>query len=143
MSDPFDLQRFVDAQNPVWDTVLAELAAGRKRGHWIWYVYPQLRGLGMSHKSDYYGITGLDEAQAYLDHTVLGPRLKDSLWRLLAHTDKSAFEILGVLDMWKLRSCLTLFEQADPTSPVFPLAISQFFSGNRDSSTQHLLRSLA
>ena len=142
-TDPFLLQRFVDAQNPHWETVLAELTAGRKRSHWIWFVFPQLRGLGMSEKSNYYGISCLDEARSYLAHPVLGGRLKDCIWRVLAHTDKSAFEIFGFLDQWKFNSCMTLFEQAAVTTPVFPLAINQFFAGGRDAKSLQMLRSMA
>lgn len=143
MSDPHRLQRFVDAQNPLSETVVAELIEGHKRSHWMWFFFPQLRGLGSSPKSQYYGITGLDEARAYLRHPVLGPRLRACTRLTIGHTAASAVDLFGTIDMWKFQSCMTLFEQAAPTDPLFPLALTQFYGGERDARTLDMLQALA
>ncbi len=139
-TDPFNLQRFVNAQDPVWDTVLAELAAGRKRGRWIPFVFPQLRVQVDSEQPDHYGISSLEEARDYLAHPLLGARLKECTWQVLTHKDKSAFEIFGFFDQWKFQSSMTLFERAAEITPVFPLAIHQFFGGGRDFGLLDTLR---
>lgn len=137
------LQRFIDAQAPVIDAALSELRAGRKRGHWMWFVFPQLRGLGQSDTARRYGIADLSEARAYLQHPVLGARLRDAATSLLLlHDDQSAHDILGSPDDLKLRSSMTLFELADAGSPaptVFAEVLRRFYSDVRDDMTLQLL----
>lgn len=135
MHADFDLQRFVEAQNPVYDQVMEELQAGRKRSHWMWYVFPQLDGLGHSAMAERYALAGVDEARAYLAHPLLGPRLQACVTALLRHSDKSAREVLGSPDHLKLRSCLTLFARAAPENPLFQLALVQFYDGEPDALT--------
>jgi uncharacterized protein (DUF1810 family) len=139
MDDPFDLQRFVDAQERVYGDALAELRAGRKESHWIWFVLPQLRGLGRSANAEYYGLGGLAEARAYLAHPVLGPRLRETIDVLLDHADLPASLILGPPDDMKFRSCLTLFARADPAEARFQRALEAFFGGRPDGATLRLL----
>lgn len=140
MHADFDLQRFVEAQNPVYDQVMQELQAGRKRSHWMWYVFPQLDGLGHSAMAERYALAGIDEARAYLAHPLLGPRLQACVTALLQHHDKSAREMLGSPDHLKLRSCLTLFAQAAPGNPLFQLALVQFYDGEPDALTLAMLQ---
>ena len=139
MSDPYDLQRFVDAQEPVYDDVLAELAAGRKRSHWMWFVFPQLRGLGHSAMAEHYGLASLDEARAYASHPLLGARLRRSVELLLAAPGSDAEAILGSIDALKLRSCLTLFALAAPDEALFGRALERFHAGVSDPGTLRLL----
>ncbi|AGA72818.1 DUF1810 domain-containing protein [Pseudomonas plecoglossicida] len=139
MHADFDLQRFVEAQNPVYDQVMQELQAGRKRSHWMWYVFPQLDGLGHSAMAERYALAGIDEARAYLAHPLLGPRLQACVTALLQHHDKSAREMLCSPDYLKLRSCLTLFAQAAPGNPLFQLALVQFYDGEPDAMTLAML----
>lgn len=112
MDDPFDLQRFVDAQSLVYETVLCELRAGRKTTHWIWFIFPQAKGLGKSAMSERYAIGSIEEARAYLAHPVLGPRLRDCTDLVLGHTDRDLEEIFGELDAKKFRSSMELFAEA-------------------------------
>ncbi|WP_407315955.1 DUF1810 domain-containing protein [Pseudomonas sp. nanlin1] len=142
MNDPFNLSRFVDAQRPVFSRVMDELHAGRKTSHWMWFVFPQLKGLGMSETAMRFGITDSLEAQAYLEHPVLGPRLVECVQALLKHGDSSALQILGSPDDLKLRSCLTLFNDVQPLLPLFQRALDQFFGGRQDDRTIQLLRGL-
>jgi uncharacterized protein (DUF1810 family) len=135
MDDPFDLQRFVAAQAPVIDDVRDELRAGRKRSHWMWFVFPQLRGLGVSSTAEFYGLASLDEARAYLAHPVLGPRLRECCALMLGVPAKGAHEILGSPDDLKFRSCLTLFALAAPDEAVFRQALERFYDGQPDSRT--------
>ena len=114
MSDPFNLQRFVDAQAPVYAAVVRELAAGEKRSHWMWFVFPQIAGLGFSPTSVFYAIGSLDEAKAYLAHPVLGPRLLDCARLVLASQGRTARQIFGAVDETKFRSSMTLFARAAP-----------------------------
>jgi uncharacterized protein (DUF1810 family) len=137
-SDPFDLQRFVDAQRPVWDDVRAELGAGRKRTHWMWFVFPQLRGLGRSDTARFYGIREADEARAYLAHPVLGPRLVECCTSLMQVPGASAQDVFGAVDAVKLRSCLTLFEAVGGAA-VFGECLVRYFGGERDPMTLQLL----
>ena len=137
--DEFNLDRFVQAQEHAYASALAELRAGRKRSHWIWYVFPQLRGLGVSAMSENYGISGLAEARAYLAHPVLGPRLVECVEAMLAHAGTAAQTILGEVDALKFRSCLTLFAAADPVDPMFVQALQTFFGGQPDPRTGSLL----
>jgi uncharacterized protein (DUF1810 family) len=134
-SADFDLDRFVDAQAAWFATALKELRAGRKRTHWIWFVFPQLAGLGMSETSQRYGVSGLAEARAYLAHPVLGPRLREAVEAMLGHRNASAQSILGDLDAMKFRSCLTLFSRAAPTEPAFVDALARFFPDGPDPRT--------
>lgn len=137
--DPFDLRRFVEAQTGTYATALAELRRGRKSGHWIWFVLPQLRGLGHSAMSERYGISGLAEARAYLAHPVLGPRLHECVAAMLAHRGQFAGAILGGIDALKFRSCLTLFHRAAPEDVAFSDALDCFYQGNPDPRTEAML----
>ena len=138
-SDPFDLERFVAAQSGDYGQALSELRRGRKVGHWIWYILPQMRGLGMSSMSSRYGIGSLDEARAYLAHPVLGPRLRECVEAVAVHKGLSATAIFGSLDAMKFRSCLTLFAEADGQPSIFIRALGQFFDHQRDPRTLQLL----
>lgn len=134
-SDPFRLQRFVDAQAPVWDAVKAELLAGRKQTHWMWFVFPQLASLGRSATAQFYGIAGAGEARAYLEHPVLGARLLECCELLLQLRHRSAAEVFGNVDAMKLRSCLTLFEAVAAEPRVFAECLEACFDGRRDPLT--------
>lgn len=133
-----NLQRFLDAQNPVYDQALQELKAGKKQSHWIWFVFPQHRGLGSSQKAQFYGIECLDEARAFQKHPVLGRRLHECTTAVLRHTQQSASQILGAPDDLKFFSCMTLFNEAAPQEMVFRLALQAFFNGSRDPETLRL-----
>ena len=139
--DPHDLRRFVAAQDAgaVYESALAELRAGRKRGHWIWFVFPQLIGLGHSATSRHFAIASLSEARAYLLHPVLGPRLGASTEALLAHPSVPASQLLGGIDALKLRSSMTLFARADPAQELFTRVLEVFFGGQPDPATERLL----
>ena len=133
------LARFVAAQSGVYDLALAELRAGAKRTHWMWFVMPQLRGLGHSMMADRYGLEGLDEARAYLAHPVLGTRLRECVSALLSHAgQRTAAEVMGVVDAIKLQSSLTLFEKAGG-GPLFGRALEAFYGGERDRRTLGLV----
>ena len=138
MNDPFALQRFVDAQQGVYAQVCAELAAGRKRSHWMWFVFPQLRGLGHSAMAQHFGIASGDEARAYWAHPLLGPRLKQCTGLVLAVAGRSAHEIFGPPDDLKFRSCMTLFAAATGEA-VFRQALAKYFDGQDDEQTLRLL----
>ena len=139
MEDPYQLERFVAAQQGAYDQAVAELRRGRKTGHWIWYVFPQIAGLGMSPTSQRYAIGSLDEARAYLEHPVLGPRLIEAASALLGNTESTAEQILGELDAMKVRSSMTLFQQAEPDEPVFRRVLDRFFEGLPDAETMRRL----
>jgi len=139
MSDPFDLSRFMTAQQSVMAQLRRELEAGRKESHWMWFVFPQLRGLGRSEMAHHYGIGSLDEARAYAAHPVLGPRLVECTGLVLAVRGRSAREILGSPDDLKFRSCMTLFARAAPEQTVFREALDRFFGGAPDPATLTLL----
>ncbi len=126
-NDPFDLQRFVDAQDPVYNRVLGELHRGRKTTHWMWYVFPQLRGLGQSPMSERYGVSSEEEARAYLRHPVLGPRLRECVSIVNGIEGHSAHDIFGYPDDLKFRSCLSLFSAAVPDDEVFSTALQKYF----------------
>ena len=134
-SSDFDLDRFVDAQAGCYATALGELHAGRKRTHWIWFVFPQVAGLGMSAASRRYGLSGLAEARAYLAHPVLGPRLHEAVHAMLQHAGASAAAVLGDLDAMKFRSCLTLFALAAADDEAFTHALTRFFPQGPDADT--------
>ena len=140
MTDPFDLQRFVAAQEPVFDTVLSELRAGRKRTHWMWFIFPQLRGLGRSSMAEYYGISSLAEARAYLAHPILGPRLDLCIRAVLESKAVSLHAIFGSPDDMKFRSCATLFALAseEDNSP-FQGALDLWCDGQPDERTLALI----
>lgn len=138
-SDAFHLQRFLDAQAPVFETVLAELQAGRKRSHWMWFIFPQLRGLGHSPTAQFYAIGSLDEARAYHAHPLLGARLALCTETVLKSRARSLNELLGSPDDLKFRSCMTLFEIAVPTVPLFAEALDRWCAGERDERTRELL----
>lgn len=137
--DAFSLGRFIEAQGRSYETALSELRAGEKRSHWIWYVFPQLRGLGHSDNAQYYGITSLDEARAYLADPILGKRLHECVDALLKLKDTSAETVLGHVDALKLRSSLTLFRIASPGDNAFVNALDQYFGGKLDPHTITLL----
>ncbi|MGP4054673.1 DUF1810 domain-containing protein [Mycobacterium sp. 4D054] len=136
--DPFDLERFVTAQQRVYPAVLAELRAGSKRSHWIWFIFPQLRGLGRSATAQRYGISSLEEAGAYLSHPVLGPRLRECATLLMTHQGRSATTILGHPDDLKVRSSMTLFARAGGDG-VFRTVLDAFYDGHEDPATLELL----
>ena len=138
--DEFQLTRFLEAQQTSYATALEEIKAGKKRTHWIWYVFPQLKGLGTSSMSQKFGVSSLTEARRYLAHTVLGARLRESTEALLTHSGKGAEAVLGELDASKARSCLTLFSQADPTAQWLNTANDRLYCGHRDQKTLELLR---
>jgi uncharacterized protein (DUF1810 family) len=142
MSDPFDLQRFVDAQDSAgtYDQALAELRAGAKRSHWMWFVLPQVEGLGRSPMAQRYAVSGLDEARAYLAHPVLGPRLVECARALTDLDGRSAEQVFGSVDAMKLRSSMTLFAAAAPDEPVFGEVLDRFFAGDSDDATTARLR---
>jgi uncharacterized protein (DUF1810 family) len=139
VADDFDLERFVSAQDGVFDGALAELRAGRKTGHWIWFVFPQVAGLGRSEMSRIYSIGSLAEARAYLAHPVLGPRLRASAAAVLATHGRSAGEMLGSIDAVKLRSSMTLFLRAAPDEPAFQAVLDRFYDGRPDAATDAIL----
>lgn len=141
MSDPHGLDRFVAAQNQAdtFATAVAELRAGAKRGHWMWFVFPQIAGLGRSAAAQQFAISSLGEARAYLGHPVLGPRLTGSAQVLTGVAGRSAEQIFGGLDAQKLRSSMTLFHRADPAEPVFTQVLGQYFDGQPDPATDRML----
>jgi len=139
VSDPYDLQRFIDAQDGVYETALAELRAGSKQSHWMWFIFPQLRGLGLSPTARLYGLVSLDEARAYLQHPLLGARLHQCVEALAPWANRgSAEEIFGPIDAMKLRSSLTLFDKIEPNGP-FDDGLTAFFNGVPDERTLALL----
>lgn len=138
-ADPYDLRRFVVAQDPVYAQVCAELAAGAKTSHWMWFVFPQLKGLGRSATARHYGIASLDEARAYAAHPLLGARLRQCGALLREVPGRSARQIFGPVDAMKLGSCLTLFERAAPQEPLFAQLLERYCDGQRDAATLALL----
>ena len=137
-ADPHDLQRFVDAQQDFHQQALAEIRAGRKQSHWMWFVFPQCQGLGFSATSRRFAISGIAEARAYLDHPVLGPRLVECCEAVLA-SGQSARELFGYPDDMKLQSCATLFAAAAPEQPVFQRVLTDQYAGQRDERTLEFL----
>jgi uncharacterized protein (DUF1810 family) len=140
MTGPFNLQRFVDAQSSEYEAVLAELRAGRKHSHWIWFIFPQLKGLGRSPTSEFYGIASLDEARAYLQHRTLGPRLLECTALVNQIEDRPIDEIFGFPDNLKFRSSMTLFARAAQDNAIFTSALEKYFSGQQDTRTIDLLQ---
>ncbi len=136
----FDLGRFVAAQEPVYAGALEELRRGRKTGHWIWFILPQIAGLGQSETSRHYAIASLEEARAYLDHPVLGARLRECAGAMLSVTARSAVEIFGSLDAMKVRSSMTLFLRAAPDEAIFAEVLARYYESAPDPATDALLR---
>jgi len=138
--DPYRLQRFIDAQEPVFSRVLAELAQGRKYGHWIWFIFPQMKGLGRSSTSEFFGVSSLGGARAYLQHPLLAPRLIKCTELVNAVEGRDAEEIFGDIDAMKFRSSMTLFAYADPDNRIFSAALAKYFAGEFDSRTTACLQ---
>jgi uncharacterized protein (DUF1810 family) len=143
-SDPYRLARFVDAQNrdATFERAVRELRSGRKTSHWMWFVFPQVAGLGFSTMSREYAISSLAEARAYLEHPVLGPRLIECARVVASSNERSAVEIFGGIDAQKLQSSMTLFAAADPTQPVFTRVLDRHFDGAADPGTREILEPL-
>jgi uncharacterized protein (DUF1810 family) len=139
--DPYDLSRFLQAQEDDYEPALSEVKSGRKRSHWMWHIFPQIDGLGFSPTSKRYAIKSVEEAMAYLDHLVLGPRLRECAKAVLRVEGGSATDILGSPDDMKLRSCATLFAHVSPLGSVFDRLLAKFYQGRRDKKTLQLLRS--
>jgi uncharacterized protein (DUF1810 family) len=133
-------QRFLDAQDPVYPEVLAELSSGKKSSHWMWFIFPQHVALGISDRAKRYGLYGLEQAREYFEHPVLGKRLLQCCELLKAHSHKSAAAILGEIDALKFRSCLTLFHSAVPSEPIFSELLELFYQGEQDSRTLDLIQ---
>jgi len=140
--DPFDLSRFLSAQDQVYEDVLAELKSGQKRTHWMWFVFPQIDGLGFSATTQYYAIKSLEEARQYLAHPVLGKRLRECAEAVLAVQGRNISEIFGYPDDLKLKSCLTLFAAITDQQDVFVKVLDQYYRGERDARTVQILVSL-
>lgn len=138
-NDPFNLQRFVEAQNSVYGQVCAELSAGEKRSHWMWFIFPQIRGLGRSGMAERYAISSLDEAKAYLAHQVLGPRLVECTGLVTGVGARTAADIFGWPDDMKFRSSMTLFAACGDESTIFQKALRKYFDGQPDGRTLELL----
>ena len=138
MSDPFDLNRFVRAQEPLYHRALAEIRRGHKTSHWMWFVFPQIAGLGSSAMAQRYAISGLEEARAYLAHSVLGARLRECGEALLQIEGKTASAVFGSPDDMKLKSSMTLFDVVEPRS-AFEKVLAQYYQGKRDERTLELL----
>jgi uncharacterized protein (DUF1810 family) len=135
MADPYDLRRFVDAQARVYSSVVEELRAGRKRSHWIWFIFPQLSGLGSSAMAERYGISSLKEARAYLDHDVLGPRLHECARLVNGVQGRSIDQIVGQPDDLKVRSSMTLFARASTDNTDFVALLDKYYGGEEDTAT--------
>ena len=140
MNDPYDLQRFVDAQDGVFEQACDELREGHKSSHWMWFVFPQLRDLGRSAMAIKFGIASREEARAYLAHPLLGPRLKECTQLATRIDGRSAHEVFGSPDDLKFRSCMTLFQCAAPDDAIFGDALQKYFAGVADARTLELLR---
>ncbi len=143
MDDPYDLERFVIAQNDngTFERALSELRQGHKKCHWMWFIFPQFKGLGQSSESRYFAIASIDEARAYVAHALLGPRLLKCAEAISSDDSPTAEEIFGGIDVKKLRSSLTLFMHAVPDEPIFAQLLQKHFSGIADSATEGLIRS--
>lgn len=139
MNDPHNLKRFVDAQNRVYDRVCAELRAGQKTGHWMWFIFPQLRGLGRSHMANEYAISSREEAVAYLQHPILGERLRECTRLVSSVEGLSINDIFGYPDDLKFRSSMSLFANVAPQEEIFKHALEKYFDGEPDSLTLQLL----
>lgn len=140
LDDPFDLARFVSAQQSHYATALVELRAGRKRTHWMWFVFPQVRGLGASSTSVHYAIGSREEARSYLDHPVLGPRLRECAGAILAVEGRTASDIFGYPDVLKLKSSMTLFAEVEGPGSAFERVLAKYYGGRRCERTLEILR---
>jgi uncharacterized protein (DUF1810 family) len=138
-NDPYDLSRFIRAQQDDYEQALSEIANGQKRTHWMWYIFPQFDGLAFSSTSKHYAIKSVEEARAYLEHPVLGPRLRTCAEAALHVEDQSALDIFGSPDDLKLKSCATLFGSVSPPGSVFERLLEKYFQGERDGRTLRLL----
>jgi uncharacterized protein (DUF1810 family) len=138
-ADPYDLERFLEAQSRVWEQVRAELRAGSKRGHWMWFIFPQMKGLGMSETSRFYGIGSREEAIAYLKHSALGLRLVECTRLVLGVKSRTAEQIFGEVDALKFHSSMTLFAEVSLREAVFGEAIEKYFDGEKDAATLEIL----
>jgi uncharacterized protein (DUF1810 family) len=135
VNDPYNLQRFVDAQNPEFEQVCAELRAGQKQGHWMWFIFPQLSGLGRSQMAIKFAVSSWDEAEAYLKHKVLGPRLRECTRLVIAVEGRTINQIFGYPDDLKFRSSMTLFSSVTSENQVFKDALQKYFAGELDRQT--------
>jgi len=143
MNDAYNLQRFIEAQTGVYESVLSELRAGQKRGHWMWYIFPQLEGLGSSAMSLEYAIKSRGEARAYLEHPLLGERLRECTHLVLSLDGRTAQQIFAYPDTLKFHSCITLFDQAASDSTIFCEVLAKYFGGEPDRLTLDILRKKA
>jgi uncharacterized protein (DUF1810 family) len=141
-NDPFDLNRFLMAQEADYDRALSEIKSGRKRTHWMWYIFPQIDGLAFSSTSQRYAIKSIEEAQAYLNHPVLGPRLRECAEAVVAVEGRSIAEIFGSPDDLKLKSCATLFASVSHSDSVFDRILEKYYHGDPDGKTRQLLEKL-
>jgi len=139
-SDPYQLQRFLDAQDPIYDEVITELRSGEKHSHWMWFIFPQVEGLGTSPTSRFYAIKSLAEAEGFLEHPILGARLLECCQTLLGVQFRSAFEIFGHPDDWKLQSSMTLFSIVSPAPVPFDQVLERYFEGIRDERTIQIVK---
>ena len=135
----FDLERFLKAQDSCYQTILTELRNGQKRTHWMWFIFPQITGLGRSPTAQYYAISGIEEARTYLDHPLLGTRLKECTQTVLGIQDRTLQEIFGNPDDWKFRSSMTLFEYTAPNEKIFSEALERYCEGKRDWKTLEII----
>jgi uncharacterized protein (DUF1810 family) len=142
LDDPYDLERFVSAQNTggTYERAIGELRGGQKTSHWMWFVFPQIAGLGLSPTSKRFALSSLEEARAYLLHAVLGPRLTESARTITEVQSHDAEQIFGTIDARKLQSCMTLFMRAAPDTPIFRQVLDQYFDGSADAATDQLLQ---
>ena len=140
MSDRYELERFVEAQDGVYAEALEELRAGRKTGHWMWFIFPQIAGLGRSPMAERFAISSLEEARAYLDHPVLGKRLRECTQAVMDVAGRTAHEIFGFPDDMKFRSCMTLFARAADDGGIFQKALKKYFYGEEDPLTAEKLK---
>lgn len=131
-----DINRFIKPSNRIYDIALAEIKRGKKQSHWMWYIFPQLKGLGKTSTSELYGIASIEEAQAYLAHPILGARLREIAKALLEVKNKTAFEMFGTPDYLKLKSCMTLFKLAAPDETIFQEVIDTYYMGYEDGLTR-------
>jgi uncharacterized protein (DUF1810 family) len=135
MDDPYTLERYIKAQQPVYEQVCSELRSGRKRSHWMWFIFPQIEGLGHSEMARRYAISSLDEARAYLEHPILGARLRECVALVNAVQGREVEDIFGYPDNLKFHSSITLFSCVAPDEPIFGIALEKYFSGHPDSAT--------
>lgn len=140
VQDKYSLNRFIEAQETVYPRVLQELQKGRKRSHWMWYIFPQLKNLGHSYNSKFYGISGIEEAFAYLEHPILGQRLREVSSAILNLPTDNAIDVFGSIDSHKLRSSMTLFDMVSPND-IFARVLDKYFNGQRDNFTITIIQS--